>query len=279
MKEVSARVLRTIQVSNDPDRELERLTTFPHSATSGYYVRLYDVMKGPSGQIIAEGNLRDCVEQLERDDIPSVTEEYKPILIDEYQRLLSRGETLYMFTLTDYVYLDEFEDEMDPTKPEYEMLDGKSLEGWLTIDQVCQARDIDKSTVTRAIYARELICGQTESDGRRFIKDDTLFKAWLPVRKRSYLRDRRLLIAFELLSTEYIRDIDDLYDRIIETEKKRFIGLHLPEEGLDEFFDEVLDNCPQTLSAWKANIYYICIDFGLDKPKKHHRGIAHHQAA
>lgn len=271
MKQISSRVLRIIESTPRPERRLEQHTTYPHSASHAHFVRLYDTIEAPDGTLIP-GNLEVIVDQLERDDIPSPDEEYRDVLLREYRDALSRGETLYMFVLHDYVYTDEFEDEMDPSKPEYVSLT-KVPAGWLSIEDVCRIRDIDKSTVTRAIYGRELTCGLSSVDGRRYIKDDDLFKTWIPERKRSYLRDRRLLIIFETLLNKHVYTLDELYAEVERVEIERFGDNHLPDEGLDAFMQTVVPSCPRSLLSWRARIEEICIEFGLNDTKKLHRGL------
>jgi len=281
MKEIASNVMRIIEAHDDPTKRVESLTTWPHQARNTYYVRLYDDMEAPDGTKI-QGNLKMNVNMLSGDDCPCPEPDGVPLLLDDYRRHLRRNDTkpLWMFVVEGYVYYDEFEDEMDPSKPEYNMLD-EPIDGkkWMTIDEVCDLRDIDKSTVTRAIYARELICGQSTDDGRRYISRDENFDFWRPERKKSYLRDRRLLIAYEIVSKYYMYTVEEFYKTIEIIERKRFGGNHLPEEGIESFMADVIENAPTTLIEWQSSVIDLCKQFGLSDEKKWHRGFGEKRAA
>jgi hypothetical protein len=277
VKETSSRVLRIVEVCSDPARRLQQLTTYPHEARQSHWVRLFDDLNAVDG--LLKGNLEERLALHERDDVPYPEEDYQRVLLAEYRRQIAQGHKIYQFVLEDYTYYDDFEDEMDPSRPDYEEFETAPF-GWLTIEQVCQVKDIDKSTVTRAIYSRELTCGLATPERRRYVKPDALFYDWDPQRKRSYLRDRRLLILYEILLNESVSlSLNKLYDRIEAVEVERFGGLHFPDEGLDVFFGDTISNCPASVISWRARIDAICRGFELNNPRKLHRALGTRKAA
>ena len=146
---------------------------------------------------------------------------------------------------------------------------------WLTIDEVVLDKDVDKSTVTRAIYNGEIRCGLVPGLRRRYVCPDGDYEAWTPSRKKSYLRDRRILIARDVLQWEDVFSVDDLFRRIEALEAERFGRAHLPSGGdsLGLFFQETLGEVPQVIWDWMLKIDGWIDAFGLDDEKKLKRGL------
>lgn len=250
----------------DPEKELKKRTTYPHEAEKASFVQLY------------KGNLEERVKKHVggKFNVPNPKPEYVDKLLREYRSVLSEGGTLFQFVFKKYVFYDTFEDDKEPTRPDYERVDNVPDE-WPTVKEAAKDKDIDKSTVNSQIYDGELRA--VMSDGRRHIEPDKNYDDWSPRRKKSYLRDRRLVIAKEVLLKYEPIHLSDFFEYIVEAEKDRFGSEQIPDgpgtpaQRMEAFFEDVLQGgptvtAPKTIWEWNHSIEEICDHYSLGKKKK-----------
>jgi hypothetical protein len=263
MKLRKSSTFRLILACEDPDKQLDIRTTYPHEAERAHYVPLYP------------GNLEQRV-RMQMDgkmNVPRPCEDYVDTLVAEYEEKLSRGEKLFQFVFENYVYYEDYEDAAEPSRPQYEWVDDVP-DDHVTVSEASRDKDVDKSTVNSAIYSGRL--NAVMHSGKRYIPTNDEYEGWSPSRKKSYLRDRRLIIAKEILLNEEPLRIKDLYRRIYEIEAERFGVAQLPEggaEGIRSFFSDVLADgpthlAPESVWEWQHVIDELVDAFGLSSEKR-----------
>lgn len=276
----TADVLYIIRKCHNPDEYLSIMTTYPHEALGrAYYVELYDDAEiEKDGEVVVDpGNIQERLALHSGSyDIPSPEPEERFHIINEIKRWLRDGEKVYQFVLGDYSYYETFEDKERPSKPDYEEFE-EAPDGWLTIAEACEDKDVDKSTVNRAVYNGELRCGFVPSERRRYICPDSDYETWDPGRKKSYLRDRRLIIAAEIINKLNNQELmifndKDLYEEIERIEMNRFGDNHIPRplggEGMAVFLKDAIGHLPKNLWEWIMHIDDLCENYSLNTYKK-----------
>ena len=243
MKLRRAKKFYVIRPCENPVDFLESRTTFPHEADKAWYIPLH------------EGNLLSRVQKHigGKFNVPNPEENYVPRLISEYEKRLLQGQRLFQFLFEGYIYYETFNDEKKPNRPKYEHVN-EVPKSWLTVQEAAKDKDIDKSTVNSKIYAGNLHA--VMMNGRRYIEPTNEYKKWSPDRKKSYLRDRRLIIAMEVLKNFEPIHLQDFYDHVVEIESRRFGDEQIPK-SIESFFNEVLEGVgevPSSIWVWYNRI-------------------------
>lgn len=265
MKIIEQDVHYVVVKTQDPEKELSLRQGYPHECSEeSTYVQLWDIN--------GEGNLKERLRLHvgHRYAVPCPSEEYLDTLVDEYRKEMEAGAVFYQLILKDYRYYQEYEDPNEPTAPDYDYVD-EVKDAWMTVDEVAEEKDVDKSTVTRAIYKGIITAVFSEDENRRYVLPDEDYEAWSPDRRRGYLRDRRLMMAKEVLEIQSPRSLDSFYAMLEATEANRFGGAQLPEDGsVEKFLEGILpeEEMPATLSEWQDSIDSLMESYGLNAVKK-----------
>ena len=222
-----------------------------YEPVSADYVRVY------------EGNLAEILEKMTGpDDVPSGTK--RPIAgrtrspfevnMERFSEMLIHGEDIFAFTFVDY--------KIDGKSPRHREDDYRYVdeppEGWLTVEEVCQLKDVNKSAVTRAVTNEKIRCVMCRNPRKRYIAPDESLVAWKPRRQKDYLVRRWIILTEEVLRAKKPTTLDALFLLVARKEKRRYGGVHIPKAGIQAFLKKQLgSDFPESIPAWEAAIPHL----------------------